>query len=156
MAKKKAKKQASKKRPAKKTARRPSTERVNVSTGRGPSPLDIGTDLVALFNAGRSVDAENKWYDRNIESVEGVGVSMAWRGRKAVQAKSDWWTSDHTIHGASAEGPYAGATGFAVKFRMDVETKSTGKRETMEEVGVYTVKNGKIVREEFMYFSPSR
>jgi hypothetical protein len=34
---------------------------------------------------------------------------------------------------------------------MDVETKSTGKRETMNEVGVYTVQNGKIIREEFMY-----
>ena len=55
------------------------------------------------------------------------------------------------MHGASAEGPFVGATGFAVKFTIDLETKSTGKRETMTEVGVYTVKNGKIVQEEFMY-----
>jgi hypothetical protein len=38
---------------------------------------------------------------------------------------------------------------------MDVETKSTGAREWMEEIGVYTVKDGKIVREEFMGFAPA-
>ena len=37
------------------------------------------------------------------------------------------------------------------KFKMDVEDKSTGRRTIMEEVGVYTVKNGRIVQEEFMY-----
>ena len=152
---KKSKKPA-KKRSPKKSAGRASTEPKKVSTGRGASPMEIGADLVSLFNAGRAQDVEVKWHAPNIESVEGVGMSMAWRGRKAVQAKNEWWMSDHEIHGASAEGPYGGATGFAVKFRMDVETKSTGKRETMEEVAVYTVKNGKIVREEFMYFSPSR
>ena len=59
--------------------------------------------------------------------------------------------NEHTLHGASAEGPYIGATGFAVKFRVDVTENASGKRLLMEEVGVYTVENGKIVREEFMY-----
>jgi hypothetical protein len=64
--------------------------------------------------------------------------------------KAAWWVSSHTLHGASAEGPYIGATGFAVKFRVDVTENASGKRLLMEEVGVYTVENGKIVREEFM------
>jgi hypothetical protein len=34
---------------------------------------------------------------------------------------------------------------------MDVEEKKTGNRRTMREVGVYTVENGKVIREEFMY-----
>lgn len=127
-----------------------------VSTGRGPAPAAIGSDLVQMFNAGRWGEIEKKWWEpRTIRSIEGMGVSMAWNGADGVGAKNAWWAQDHVIHGASAEGPYVGATGFAVKFRMDVETKSTGKRETMEEVGVYTVKDGKIVQEEFMYFMPS-
>ncbi len=59
--------------------------------------------------------------------------------------------SDNVIHGASTEGPFVVSTGFAVRFRMDVETKSTGQRRVMDEVGVYTVEDGKIVCEEFMY-----
>ena len=34
---------------------------------------------------------------------------------------------------------------------MDVTVKETGARMTMDEIGVYTVKNGKIVEERFFY-----
>lgn len=122
-----------------------------VSTGPGASPLELGRDLVSKFNAGQFDQLEGAGWSPELVSVEGYGMNQAWKGRKAVNEKNAWWAGDHTVHGASAQGPFVGSTGFAVKFRMDVETKSTGKRETMEEIGVYTVLNGKIVREEFMY-----
>lgn len=125
-----------------------------VSTGSGASPVQIGQTLVKMFNAGQFKEIEEMYWSPQIVSCEGVGVGMEWRGLKAVEEKNAGWMADHVIHGASAEGPYVGSTGFAVKFRMDVETKSAGKRETMEEVGVYTVRDGKIVREEFMYLVP--
>jgi len=34
---------------------------------------------------------------------------------------------------------------------MEVTPKQTGKRMTVEEVGLYSVENGKIVKEEFFY-----
>ena len=37
---------------------------------------------------------------------------------------------------------------------MDVTPKMTGQRVSMVEVGVYTVEDGKIVREEFYYNAP--
>lgn len=122
-----------------------------VSTGSGPSPMEIGQDLVTMFNAGQLAEIEKKWWSPRITSVEGVGVALAWSGREAVEEKNRRWMETHRLHGASAEGPYVGATGFAVKYRLDVEDTTTGKREMMEEVGVYTVEDGKIVREEFMY-----
>lgn len=165
MAKKTSKKAASKsskkmtakpagKKPAKKAASKKDPHApVAVSTGKGTSAADIGRDLVAHFNAGKN-DAElwAKHFNlKALESIEGLGVGMKWVGRKAVEAKNQWWIADHVVHGARAEGPFVGSTGFAVRFTMDVETKSTGTRETMNEVGVYTVQNGKIIREEFMY-----
>ncbi|MFM9997130.1 MAG: SnoaL-like domain-containing protein [Phycisphaerales bacterium] len=138
--------------PSKKAGK--SLEPVPVSTGKGATPAQIGADLIAMFNKGQFKEIEAKYWSPDIESVEGVGVAMAWRGRKAVDAKNAWWMSDHVLHGASAEGPFVGASGFAVRFRMDVETKSTGQRQNMDEVGVYTVEKGKIVREEFMYATP--
>lgn len=121
----------------------------HVSTGRGPGPREIGEDLVKLFNQGKFAEVERKWWSPKIESVEGIG--MSWSGRKAVESKNSEWMEQHVIHGSSAEGPYVGATGFSVKFRMDVEVRETGERMVMDEIGVYTVLNGKIVREEFMY-----
>lgn len=124
---------------------------VRVTTGKGASPEQVGHSLVELFNAGKITEVEKLWWSPSVESVEGIG--MAWRGRKAVEAKNAEWYEKNEIRSASAEGPFVGASGFAVKFRMDVEARDTGKRTLMEEVGVYTVQNGKIIREEFMYGS---
>jgi hypothetical protein len=52
-------------------------------------------------------------------------------------------------------GPWVGATGFAVKFALEASQKSTGNRIQMEEIAVYTVHNGKIVREEFHFALPA-
>jgi hypothetical protein len=34
---------------------------------------------------------------------------------------------------------------------LDITRKATGQRMTLEEVGLYTVKNDKITREQFFY-----
>lgn len=125
-----------------------------LSTGSGASALDIGQSLVSMFNEGKFKEIEEAYWSKDVVSVEGFGVNMAWHGRAKVEEKNAGWMADHVIHGASAQGPFVGATGFAVKFQMDVETKSSGQRQVMEEVGVYDVRDGKIVREEFMYFIP--
>jgi hypothetical protein len=80
-----------------------------------------------------------------------MGASMAWKGKPAVLAKYRTWEADHEIHDMKLEGPWVGATGFALKYQVDVTQKSTGQRHRMEEIAVYTVRNGQIVREEFHF-----
>jgi hypothetical protein len=152
------------KQPAKKAARATSTAKkpaspvapaypgspVRVSTGTGASPEQIGRQVVTDFNKGH-YEINTKLWSTALECVEGGG--LAWRGLKNVESKNNFWNSANAVLGASAEGPYVGSTGFAIKFRMDVEDKNTRRRTIMEEVGVYSVKDGKIVREEFMYGS---
>ncbi len=122
-----------------------------VKTGKGRSPFEVGKALVEMFNKGQLSEIEEMFWSPKVCSTEGYGVSMTWKGRKAVQAKNAEWMGTHKVHSASAEGPFVGATGFAVKFKMDIEETPNGKRQAMDEVGVYRVKNGKIVEEEFMY-----
>ncbi len=150
MAKKTSKKQTAKKA----SGRRPgpaASKPKPVKTGSGAAPAEVGRELVALFSARDDAGVMKRLWSPSIESIEGAGVGLMWKGKAACALKSEEWAARHKVHAASAEGLYVGATGFAVRFRMDVETLATGKRETMEEVGVYTVKNGKIIREEFMY-----
>jgi ketosteroid isomerase-like protein len=53
---------------------------------------------------------------------------------------------------AHTYGPYPhGDDRFAVRFVYDITQKPTGRRVMMDEVAVFTVANGKIVREEFYY-----
>lgn len=91
-------------------------------------------------------------YAPNIVSVEGDGKETV--GQDPVIKKSEDWGADKTFHGETVAGPFFnGATSdqFAVYFTFDVTPKSTGRRITLEEIGVYTVKNDKITREQFFY-----
>lgn len=139
---------ASKSKPARKAApKRPAP--ATVSSGKGASPTELGKTLVELFNQNKADEWIKGVWSRDVESIEGTGQVA--RGRDQILAKWDWWTSNHEVLGASAEGPYVGATGFAVKFQLNVKDKSTGGDMNMTEVAVYSVKDGKITREEFMY-----
>lgn len=157
---KKSKKKTAAKKPAKKSNKKKSAPKRNplapvpISTGKGDSAMDIGTNLVRMFNAGqwKTGEIEKKYWSPRIVSIEGVGTALGWHGVKAARSKGEEWMRDNVIHSCSAEGPFVGATGFSVKYTMDVETKSTGMRQTMVEVGVYSVLKGKIIQEEFMYF----
>lgn len=150
--KKKTGKKSAKKSPVKKKAgaRGASLAPKPVKTGKGPSPMDLGVALMRQINAGDFEPNKDLW-SKNVVSVEGLGVNLAWHGMKATQAKGEEWYRENEITALKAEGPYVGASGFSVKFDMTVRKRATGEEIKMNEVGVYTVDKGKIVREEFMY-----
>ena len=50
----------------------------------------------------------------------------------------------------AATGPFVARDTFVVRFDIDVTFKPTGKRMEASEVGIYTLKDGKVVREEFL------
>jgi hypothetical protein len=145
-------KRSATKKPAKKAPGAPAIpgNPTRISTGPGASPEELGKQLVTGFNKGQ-YEVNTRLWSPKMVCIEGGG--MVWSGMKNVQAKNASWWEGNLVLGASADGPYVGSTGFAVKFKMDVEDKSSGRRTIMEEIGVYTVKNGKIVQEEFMYGS---
>jgi hypothetical protein len=118
-----------------------------LSSGKGPSAEEIGQSLVALFNAGKSDEAESTWYHRKIESIEDDGsVFDGWKG---VQEKSKWWKEHFTILSMEAKGPYVSATGFTVIYVGRLRMPD-GTQVDAHECGVYTVERGRIVREQFM------
>ena len=144
----KPKKAPKRKAPAKKAA---SAGPKPVKTGKGPTPLEVAKQFTDLLRAGRYAEVEERWLAPSIESVEGHGASMAWKGKKNVLAKYRAWEADNEFVDPKIEGPWVGATGFAVKFVGHVLHKASGERHAMEEIAVYTVRDGKVVREEFHF-----
>jgi hypothetical protein len=124
-----------------------------MSSGSGASPMEIGQAVVAHLNSGAHSDAPvwDKYWSNDVVSIEGMGANLAWHGRKAMEEKCQGWLDENKVHGCRASGPFVGSTGFCVLIEMDVETKKTGERKHFKEVAAYTVQNGKVVREEFMY-----
>ncbi|MEM7646965.1 MAG: nuclear transport factor 2 family protein, partial [Pseudomonadota bacterium] len=56
------------------------------------------------------------------------------------------------LHDGKVQGPFPhGDDRFAVLMSFDVTFKPTGDRMQLEEVGVFTVDNGKVTKEEFFY-----
>ena len=113
---------------------------------------ELARDFTELLKQNDHEGAAEKYNADTIVSYEAMEGPMAvCNGKQAVRQKSDWWRDNHEVHGGSVEGPYVNGDQFAVRFQMDVTPKATGERVTMDEVGLYTVKDGKIVEERFYY-----
>ncbi|OQW61651.1 MAG: ketosteroid isomerase [Proteobacteria bacterium SG_bin9] len=113
---------------------------------------DIAAKFTEALKGNRLAEAENFWSDDvvSIEAMDGPAGREA-RGRAAVHAKGEWWFSNHDIHSFETIDPYVNGDQFALKFKIDVTPKATGQRMQMEEVGLYTVRDGKISEERFFY-----
>ncbi len=118
------------------------------------STLAIANKLVAFCREGRNAESLSTLYAADAVSVEAMampGTQQESKGLAAIQAKSEWWVDNHEVHSASITGPWPNGNRFVVGFSYDVTNKPSGQRMQMEEVGLYTIQNGKIVREEFFY-----
>ncbi len=112
---------------------------------------DLAKAFTDLCAKGEFDAAGQKFWSDDVISREPMPGDMAeMKGRKAVEGKGAWWYANNEIHGVKVEGPYVHGDQFAVRFTMDVTPKG-GTRATMDEIGIYTVKGGKIVEERFFY-----
>lgn len=105
-----------------------------------------------LCEEGKSEEAgEASWADGvvSVEAMEGGGAVSA--GKAAVRGKGEWWYADHEVHSAETRGPYVNGRQFALRFVLDVTPEAGGKRTGMDEIGLYTAEDGKVVEERFFY-----
>ena len=116
--------------------------------------LEIGKQLADLCRQGRNLDALNTLFADSLVSVEAggpPGMDREAKGLAAVKAKATWWLDNHEIHAASVSGPWPHDDKFILGFNYDVTHKPSGQRIQMDEMALYYVADGKIVREEFFY-----
>lgn len=105
-----------------------------------------------MLKAGQHLEAAEKFNSPDIVSYEAMEGPMAvCRGTAELKAKSDWWYANHEVHASESHGPLVNGDQFLMRFSLDVTSKMTGQRMQMEEFGLYTVKDGKIVEERFFY-----
>jgi ketosteroid isomerase-like protein len=115
---------------------------------------EIANELVAGCRQNRTRENLDRLYAPDAVSVEpmDMGGGRETVGLQSIHGKHDWWDASFTMHGGSVEGPFLhGDDRFAVIFEMDTTENATGRRSQGREVGIYHVRDGKIVREEFYY-----
>ena len=105
---------------------------------------EIGNELVAGCREGREVANLEKLYAPDAVSVEASDPTG--------MGKHAWWESAFEVLEGDVSDPYPhGDDRFAVRFRMKAKSKETGEVSEMDEIAVYHVADGRIMREEFFY-----
>jgi ketosteroid isomerase-like protein len=115
---------------------------------------EIANRYVALCKEGKFHACLDELFSKDAVSVEAFappGTDKVAKGIAAIQAKGEWWANNHDVHKGEVSGPYPHGDRFAVRFNFDITHKPSGKRMQMDEVGLFTIENGKITREEFFY-----
>ena len=121
------------------------------------STMEIGKQLVELCRQGKEREAMERFYSPDIVSIEAMGsAAMPARteGIEAVRGKAEGWEKNNEVHSRQADGPWPQGDRFIVRFVYDITAKAgpmAGKRMKIDEAALYTVKDGKIVQEEFFY-----
>ena len=111
---------------------------------------EVAKKVVELVRKQAWYEALDSLYDDNIVSVEADPGAPETRSKQGVRGKVDWWLNAFEVHTFDASEPFVARDRFVVQYDAEVSDKKTKERRKLSEVGVYTVKNGKIVREEFM------
>jgi SnoaL-like domain len=111
---------------------------------------EVAQKVVEFVRKQAWYEALDALYDKDVVSVEADPGAPETRGKEGVRGKVDWWLDTFQVHSFTASEPFVGHDRFVVQYDAEVSDKKTKERRKMSEVGVYTVKNGKIVREEFL------
>jgi hypothetical protein len=114
---------------------------------------ELAKKVVELTRKQAWHEALDTLYAKEIVSVEAHGMgggSPETRGIEGVRGKIDWWVNEMEVHNSKVSGPFVAHDRFVVQYDIDVTNKKTKERMQLSEVGVYTAKDGKIVREEFL------
>jgi ketosteroid isomerase-like protein len=115
---------------------------------------DIGQKLVDLCKAGKNAEAMKALYANDIVSREAAASNGAPAESKGIEGclqRNKEWTQAHEVNKATIDGPFPNGDKFAVMFDYDLTRRADKQHLHMKEVALYTVKNDKIVREEFFY-----
>ncbi len=113
---------------------------------------EIATRLVDLCRKGDYKTIYSELYAPHCVSIEPKGAQMErCEGLEAMAEKGKKWNeSIEEFHGSSVGDPIVGDNHFCMTMMMDATFKGIG-REKMNELCMYEVKDGKIVKEQFFY-----
>lgn len=124
---------------------------------KGSTTDAVANEYVSLCRQGKFEEAIERFFAADhirVESFDMVGPPVAVRGIDAVKANMQASSDESEIHGAEIEGPFVRQNRFAVRFAIDTTFKRSGQRTTITKMDLYTVEEGKIVRDEVYYNTP--
>ena len=114
---------------------------------------DVANRFHELAQSGQWTEIQDELFAHDAVSIEPAnspGMKLA-EGIEAIKEKGrQFGEMVEEMHGGYSDQPVVGGSHFALAMGMDVTTKGQGRMQ-MNEIAVYQVKDGKIVKEQFFY-----
>jgi hypothetical protein len=114
---------------------------------------DVANRYQELSQTGEWQKIQDELFAENAKSVEPKGAPgmQSVDGLDAIREKGKQFQQMvEEMHGGYTSAPIVAGRYFAVAMGMDCTMKGMG-RQKMDEIALYEVKDGKIVKEEFFY-----
>lgn len=112
----------------------------------------VAKRLVELCRQGKFSEAQDELYAPDVESIEPAYSPTPYaKGMDAIKEKDrQFHEATETMHSAFTSDPLVAGNFFTLTMGMDITMKGQ-ERMTMEEVCLYEVKDGKVVKEQFFF-----
>ncbi len=117
------------------------------------STQEIADRFHTLAQKGEWNTIIEELYDKNAESVEpptAQGLKSVKGIDQIAQKGKDWEATIEALHGGYTNAPQVASDYFTLTMGFDATFKGRGRMK-MDEVALYQVKDGKIVKEQFFY-----
>ena len=114
---------------------------------------DTANRLHELFEENKWQEAQGELFSDDAESIEPPGSQglPSVKGLEAIKKKAkDWESMIQEVHGGWTSKPVVAGNHIAIAMGVDATMKD-GNRMKMDEIAVYEVKDGRIVKEKFFY-----
>lgn len=106
-----------------------------------------------LAQKGEWNTIQDELYSKDCESIEpaaAMGLKSV-KGMDAIRQKGkDWESTIEAMHGGYSNPPQVAGNFFTLTMGFDATMKGRGRMK-MDEVALYEVKDGKIVKEQFFF-----
>jgi SnoaL-like domain len=114
---------------------------------------DVANRLHELFKENKWMEAQQELFSEDAESIEpehSPGLKTV-KGIDAITKKGEEFNNMvEEMHGGYSSEPIVAGNYIAVAMGIDATYKGMG-RQKMDEIALYEVKDGKIVKEQFFY-----
>jgi len=114
---------------------------------------EVANRLNELFKENKWEQAQDELFAENAVSIEPPGSKglQSVEGLAAIKKKGENFNNMvEEMHGGYVSDPIVGGNHIAFAMGIDATYKGMG-RQNMEEIAVYEVKDGKVVKEQFFY-----
>lgn len=115
---------------------------------------EVAHRLAELCRQGNYVQAIDELYADDATGHEDYMGGASMDGKAALRGGTEHWLAVNELRDNMVDAPLFFGDRFVVRFTGTMFKKDGSGEHPYEEIGLYTVKDGKIVKQEFFYDMP--